>query len=114
MTLKQGRNINFNDVASVTTVTINSVTPTVIAVVNDKRICFSAFLEPGTVDVNAVIRYYPAAQDSTFQGYVLTRYTSGNNNLFRPDHKMDIDNPYYGEISAMSQNGTHNLYIIEY
>jgi hypothetical protein len=114
VTLKTGRNINSNDVASVTSIPINSVTPTTIAVANGDRISFSVCLEPGNVDVDVAIRYYPAAQDSNFMGDVLTRFTQGNNNLFNPVHRMDVDNPYYGEVSAISENGTHNIYITEY
>lgn len=109
-----GRNINSNTVASVRTVQINSVTATVIAVANNERISFSTCIEPEAIDKNIAIRYYPAAQDNIFQGDVLTRYTAGNDSLFRPNHSMDADNMYYGEISAISSNGTHDLYITEY
>jgi hypothetical protein len=113
MTLQRGSNANSNTAASVSTVEINSVTATTIAVANNKRISFRACLSPNLVDLNIIIRYYPAAQDNLKQGDVLTRATAGNNNLFRPVHEMDA-NLYYGEISAISVNGTHNLYITEY
>ena len=111
--IKDGRNINARLVASVRTVSINSVTATTIAVPFE-RISFRSCLAPDLVDVDIIIRYYPAAQDNIKQGDVLTRYTSGNNNLFKPEHKMDVDNMYYGEISAISVNGTHDLFITEY
>jgi hypothetical protein len=114
MGFKAGRNINSNTSADVSTVTINSVTATTISLPNDDRISFRACLSPDLVDLNVIIRYYPAAQDNLKQGDVLTRATAGNNNLFRPVHKMDKDNVYYGEISAISVNGTHDIYITEY
>jgi hypothetical protein len=112
--MKKGRNINSNTAASVTTVEINSVTATTISAANNDRISFRACLAPGTIDEDVVIRYYPAATDNIFQGDVLTRHTAGNANLFRPVHFMDVDNVYYGEVSAMTLNGTHELFITEY
>jgi hypothetical protein len=112
--LKTGRNINSNTVASVRTVEINSVTATTIALANDERIAFRVCLAPDAIDEDVVIRYYPAATDNIFHGDVLTRHTAGNANLFRPVHYMDKDNMYYGEISAMTLSGTHELFVTEY
>jgi hypothetical protein len=109
-----GRNVNSNDTADVKVIEINSVTATTISIPNDKRISFSACLSPNLIDLNIIIRYYPASQDNILRGDVLTRVTAGNNNLFRPVHSMDTDNIYTGEISAISVNGTHDLYITEY
>ncbi len=112
--INKGRNINSNTEASVRVVEINSVTATTIAIANNERISFCTCLAPDTVDVDVVIRYYPSAQDNSFVGDTLTRHTAGNANLFRPVHCMDKDNMYYGEISAMALNGTHDLFITEY
>lgn len=109
-----GRNINSNDTASVTAVQINSVTATTISIANSERISFTVNLDEAHVDADVAIRYYPATQDNDFTGTVLTRYTLGNSNLFNPIHKMCVDNVYTGEISAISSNGTHTLYITEY
>ncbi len=114
MTLNKGRNINSNDTASVTIVSINSVTATVIAAANPDRMSFSVSLAPDLIDVNVAIRYYAASADNLVKGDVLTRVTLGNNNLFKPSHSMDTDNIYTGEISAISVNGVHDLYITEY
>lgn len=114
MARKEGRNKNTNDVAIVNTVTINSVTPTTISVVNLNRIYFSATLAPGIDDVDAFVRLYPSAQDNIKHGEVLTRRLSGNDNLFTPKFTMMVDNNYTGEISAMSLNGTFDLMITEY
>ena len=109
-----GRNINSNDAASVTSVQINSVTATTISLPNSERVSFSVSLDENSVDVDVAIRYYPAAQDNDFVGDVLKRFTLGNNNLYKSNHKMCTDNIYTGEISAISDNGTHNIYITEY
>jgi len=114
MDASRGRNVNSNTEASVTTVEINSVTATVIAVANNQRISFRTCLAPDTIDEDVVIRYYPAATDNIFQGDALTRHTAGNANLFNPTHIMDKDNMYYGEISAMTLSGTHELFVTEY
>lgn len=112
--LKVGRNSNKNSVASVTRVQINSVTATTIALPNPDRIYFSVCLAHGTIDVDAVIRCYPATTDNNYDGEVLTRHTLGNANLFRPDWAMTPDNIYTGEVSAISINGTFDLIITEY
>jgi hypothetical protein len=109
-----GRNVNSNDTANVKVIEVNSVTATTIAIENADRMSFNACLSPNLIDLNIIIRYYPAAQDNILRGDVLTRVTAGNNNLFRPTHNMDTDNIYTGEISAISVNGTHDLYITEY
>ena len=114
MTLNKQRTTNTNDVAIVTSVQINSVTATTISVSNSDRISFTASLDENSVDVDVAIRYYPAAQDNDFMGDVLKRFTQGNNNLYKSNHKMCTDNIYTGEISAISNNGTHNIYITEY
>lgn len=109
-----GRNINSNDTATVTAIQINSVTATTISISNGERVSFTANMDEAKVDADIMIRYYPAAQDNDFKGHLLTRYTLGNSNLFNPIHKMCVDNVYTGEISAISSNGTHTLYITEY
>ena len=109
-----GRNVNEHDEATVTRVTINSLTATTLASANDKRMYLSFCLAFGTLDVDAAIRAYPAAQDNIKQGRdVLTRNTLGNTNLFKPLHEMLADNIYDGEISAIALSGTVNLLITE-
>lgn len=106
-----------NDTANVNIIEINSETATTISIENPNRISFSACLPPyffDLIDLNIIIRYYPAAQDNILRGDVLTRVTAGDNNLFRPVHKMNTDNIYTGEISAISASGTHDLHITEY
>ena len=109
-----GRNSNRTDEVDHYIVPINSVTATTIAIIREKRITFTALLEPGDFDVDVLIRYYPAAKDNIKQGRdSLTRRTLGNNSLFRPLHEMPSDNIYDGEISAICLSGSANLHITE-
>lgn len=109
-----GRNQNTNDAATVTTYEINSVTATVISVVNPLRIAFGACLDPGITNVDVFIRLYPAAADNLKRGEVLTRDTFGNSSLFRPSWTTIPDNIYTGEISAISQSGLVTIHVTEY
>lgn len=109
-----GRNKNTNDVASVAEVTINSVTATTIAIENPDRLFFEADIESGNVDVIVYLRLYAASVDNTKKGIVLTRKVSSNDGFFRVNWSMPPDNIYTGEISAISETGTFNLYVTEY
>lgn len=111
MTLKIEGNINRNDTATTTVVTVGT-TPVTILAADDNRIRFSVTLMPGTFDVDVAIRLYPAAYDTTFQGYdVLSRRFQGNDNAFRPHMNIDANNMYTGEVSAMTLTGTVDLLV---
>lgn len=116
MTRTVGGNINTNSVAVVTTYTLNSVTATKIgdAVDSTKRIYFAVALEPGLTDVDVLIRLYPAAVDNIPRGIPLVRDTFGNSSLFYPMWEMDTFSVYLGEISAMTTNGTIDVYVTEF
>lgn len=115
MAKKIGRNRNTFDEAATSIVPINSLTATIISSANADRLHFQVILEPGIIDVDIFIRYYPAATDDLKQGTdVLTRRTMGNDTLFNPGHKMDPDSPYLGEISAILLSGVpHNIIVTE-
>ena len=108
-----GRNINFNDTARVQTYVLTT-TPQVIALPSDTRMHFSVCMSEGATDENVAIRLYPAADDTLFQGEILTRRTASNDALFRPGWSMTPDNIYRGEISARCDSGTVNIYVTEY
>jgi hypothetical protein len=114
MMVNVGRNINSNDVATVTRVTVNSVTATTIANANPERINLSVCLAHSTIDVDVAVRAYPAATDNNLDGEILTRHTVGNANLFRPSWTMPTDNPYIGELSAMSESGLVDIIVTEW
>ena len=108
-----GRNTNSNDIATVTTYAINSVTPTTVSIAQD-RIFIEICLGVGITDVDAYLRLYPAALDSIQQGTILTRRTASNDALFSPIWRMAADNIYTGEISMISASGTFNIHVTEY
>lgn len=115
MTFKLGRTRNVSDTVVTNTYTINSTTATKIADVNDRRVYFSATLAPGNDDIDVIIRYYPAAQDNTKHGTdVLTRYRASNDNRFHLRHVMTPDTIYTGEISAICQSGSVDIFVTEF
>jgi hypothetical protein len=114
MTLSIGRNTNTNDVATVTSYTLDSVTATTISVANPKRIYFSVCLDSGITDEDVAIRLYPAATDNIAKGEFLTRRNASNDANFRPSWAMPVDNIYTGEISAITNSGTMVVHVTEY
>tara|TARA_R110000850_G_scaffold201488_1_gene327327 strand:- start:376 stop:717 length:342 start_codon:yes stop_codon:yes gene_type:complete len=109
-----GRNVNSNGIAIVTSYALNSVTATTISLPNDKRIFFSVCLDYGITDEDIAIRLYPAGTDNLVKGEMLTRRTASNDSLFRPSWTMMTDNPYTGEISAITGSGLMTVHVTEY
>lgn len=114
MARKEGSNRDTNDTATVTRVTINSVTATIIAASNQDRFHCSVDLEPGTTNATAYIRLYPAATDNLKDGRPLIRLLSGNDSILKSSWVMAGTKIYTGEISAISENGTFDLLVTEY
>lgn len=115
MGLEKGTLTNTNTEATVSRVTINSTTATALATAKPDRIFLSVCLAPGSSDVDAYIRLYPAIDDNTKRGEVLTRRLSGNDNLFRPSWSpVDGTTIFPGEVSAISESGTFDLLVTEY
>ena len=109
-----GKNTNTNEDAAVSTFSVNSVTPTLIAASNPDRIAISVCLSPGNQDTDVFIRLYPASVDAIKQGEVLTRKTLANDNLFRSSWSMKEGSVYTGEISAITNIGTTDIHVTEY
>ena len=109
-----GRNVNTHDEAVTTIISLNSTTAVTLKVANSSRIQFSVALAPGSFDVDVYIRYYAATTDNIKKGYVLTRRLLGNDNLFYPVHCTTPDNIYTGEISAIVESGTTDVFVTEY
>lgn len=114
MVEKTGRNVNFNDTATVTTVPVNSVTATVAAAANPKRRFLRIDLDPEMVDRDVFVRLYPAADDDLPRGMVLTRRSFANDSLFNPFWESMPDNPYTGEVSVLSLTGLIDVHVTEY
>jgi len=108
-----GRNINTIDNVTITTVEVNSSTATKLLSANPNRIYAKVSLDFGTSNVQCMVREYAAATDNIKKGEVLTRITSGNDNLYSSMYKTMPDNPYVGEISAITDSGTFDVHIIE-
>ena len=107
--------MKWNDEATTTTVSLNAATSTLIVAANPDRIFLSITLAPGITDIDAYIRYYPAATDNLKQGVdILTRRLLGADNLFRSSHIMDKDAIYRGEVSAIMDSGSVDVTITEY
>lgn len=103
---------NATDTATVTTVEINSVTATTLLSANPRRMYARVYLDP-TSDNIAYVREYPSATDNDKHGDVLVRDTVSNNSIFKGSYSTMPDNVFTGEISAISESGTFNLYVIE-
>ena len=114
MALLIGRNRNTNDEASVSTILVDSVTPVVISPANERRIHLRVDIAPGTTDRVVFIRAYPAVQDAIKQGELIVRRISGNDDLDQLHWLMLNDNIYTGEVSAICDTGTTEVYVTEW
>ena len=102
-----GRNRNTTDFADSNSVQLNSSTAVTIQAANADRIAFHVNNDSSTFGF--WVRYYPAAQDNTKQGF----WVSGKNGL-RNWHEMIADNIYTGEISAIAIGDNPTAYTVEY
>ncbi len=115
MTRTRGRTFNLADV-TMTTVEINSVGATKLLDANDKRLYAIVSLDFDDFGVNqeCVIREFAALVEPTVKkGELLTRIATMNRNLFNPIYRTMVDNPYAGEISAITNVGIFNVHVIE-
>jgi hypothetical protein len=98
-----------------TVVTLNAATATTIVTANSDRVYLSITFAPGITDIDAFIRYYPAATDNLKQGAdILSRRLLGADNLFRSSHIMETNAIYTGEVSAIMNSGSVDVTITEY
>ncbi len=102
MTNKIGRTRNWNDSVSTTVVALNSTTATKIADTNNSRISFKVNNNDNQL---VYIKYQAASVDDDKEGDELPAKSS---------IKMDVDNIYRGEISAIANSGTPDVTILEY
>ncbi|TNG03797.1 MAG: hypothetical protein EP297_00140 [Gammaproteobacteria bacterium] len=105
-----------NEVSATTTrVTLNASTATTLSASNPDRKYFSVTVEPGTSNVDVIIRYYPASTDNIKHGAdVLTRRLLGSDNLFRSRHEMNVNAVYTGEVSGIMDSGSVDVFVTEY
>ena len=103
MTRKIGRNRNSNEAATLSdAIALNATTSTTIQAANAKRIGLK-ISNPSNKDV--WVKYQAASVDNDMKGEWLPKNSV---------HKMDTDNVYTGEISAISASGTPDVYVTEY
>ena len=95
-----------------TTVTVDT-TGTVLVAANSDRKYLHVSLQCGLDDDCVTIRYYPAADDDLFHGHILQRESQGAKNVFNLTHTMSQYNIYTGEVSAVSDAGIVDVYVVE-
>ena len=108
MALMNGRNVNTNTDAVVSTVPLNSTTSVVIAAANPDRTFFHVNSD-GSGDKDCWIRLYASSVDNLKQGFYLYETDKGINSW-----EMPPDNIYTGEISAIAEATPVTLNITEY
>jgi hypothetical protein len=102
-----GRNINFSDTATLSSaIVLNATTSTKVAdaveLPNQLRINFT-FTNNSSQDV--WLKFQAASVDNDKKGILIFKRTV---------YEMPTDNVYHGEISAIADNGTPNVYVTEY
>jgi len=102
MTRKIGRTRNFNDEATITSVTLNSSTSTTISIVNISRIYF--FVQNDS-RVDLYIKLQEASVDDDKKGIKLSAGDAW---------EMLADNIYKGEISAIADIAPADVIVTEY
>ena len=111
---RRARNINTASIATQTLVGCNATTSTTLVPANEARSYFSVWLEPDD-DFEAVfIKLQAASVDNNKVGIVLYRNTAGDTNLLVPKWEMPTGAIYTGEISAITDSATVDLYVTEY
>jgi len=94
---------NFNDEATVASVTLNSTTAVTVLAANQKRIYFDVNNDDSA---NGFwLRFYPASQDDIKHGIFITGKIGR-----RPFFEMKRDNIYTGEISAIAVTDAPTAY----
>lgn len=109
-----GRNQNIFDEVVTTDYDVGDGVAITIAAANPKRTHFTVVLGPESVNQDVHIRYYPAGDDNEKHGEdLLTRKVTSNDGFYVHRHTMNGDHPYTGEISAISEQGTHKITVTE-
>lgn len=103
-----GRNVNVSDTATVTgPINVGAVTSVVIAAANPERIGLS--VNSGDSIKPVWIKLQPATTDNDLKGIFLSERGLGLNRW-----DMPTDNPYTGEICAISDSSTNEVYVTEW
>lgn len=98
-----GRNTNVNNEATISdAITLNSTTSTVISVANSTRINFTV---SNNSSQDVWLKFQPASGDDVKKGIFLFKRTI---------YEMPTDNIYTGEISAIAESGTPDVFVSEF
>ncbi len=114
MELLIGRNQNTFDEVVTTDYDVGDTDAITIAAPNPLRTHFTVVLTGEDLNQDVHIRYYPAGDDNEKHGEdLLVRRIQGNQRFYILRHTMKGDHPYTGEISAISEQGTHKITVTE-
>jgi hypothetical protein len=109
MARKTGRTRNFNEISAISSaISLNDTTSTTLSVANSERIFWAVSIPtaagPG-LTVQIWLKLQSASIDNDKKGI----------NLSSGDYwEMPVDNIYTGEISAIVENGTEDVFITEF
>ena len=112
--LDKKASVNKNDTASVTGPINVGTTSMKIADANDDRIFFEVNLGGGSSNESVFIKLQPASADNDEKGVWIGRRLSGNDAYLTSSWRMPETEIYTGEISAISESGTVDIYVTEY
>lgn len=109
MANKIGRNVNFNETATLSSaISLNDTTSTTLSTAKSNRIFWAISIPPATgpgLSVQVWLKLQSASTDNDKKGI----------NLSSGDYwEMVTDSIYTGEISAIVESGTEDVFIIEY
>ena len=107
MAAHKGRTSNTNDAANVVAISVGDGGAVTLSPPNSRRIHFH--VDNGDADKGVWIRMYPASQDNTKRGIYL-----GDVEKSKSEWEMPTDNPYTGEISAIAEEDTHDVFVTEW
>ena len=101
MAFKRERNANVYNTTSLTSVTLNDTTSTIILVANTDRLSYS-ISNPGGSQI--YIKEQPASTDNDKKGEIIWVRSSGSS---------EPDQMYHGEVSAITESGNITILIKE-
>lgn len=114
MTKVRQRTRNTNDAPILSdAITLNATTSTKIADANPDRTFFHVSMRPGLTIRNVFIKLQAASVDDDKKGIILYRDFSSNANAFIPRWEMPPDNIDPGEISAIMDSGTEDVFVTD-
>lgn len=103
MTKTVGRNTNRNDTATLSSaIALNASTSTTVSVADDTRINFTI---SNNSSQDVWLKFQAASVDNDKKGIFLFKRTI---------YEMPTDNIYTGEISAIAENGTPNVFVTDF